>query len=959
MTSLLLWPSPPQLPKLNDALAKLRTDRPTVAVAIISSVGLMVVGQVIRRALQVRAKRGDVKRLHVEKLRCFVANQEAQAQLRREECPDGEFEYDVNGADALWVKGMELGCCEEDLQGVVEILSRTLKDGVGQCLQNLDHWMYKRRLLDILNRVEAIGCQQQLGDLWSTAKAFRQKLWLENYYLLFAVMSRTGWSRLCRLVITVSVAYVADEVASASAESFDHWTSVILEGGTHCQMLKWATHYLLASLLDSTVEAFGARLVNYLAAPFKRDIDTGLYNSLITQDTCFFDLHTAEEVAHLSAITEDLHDADEKLHSTVDRVVRALCRTRHLWRTSPTCFMAATVLYACHETISQKCTQIVELFNLEELIDKEEQTTLAGLCHNVDFIMDNIKILRVNGRDRELVRALVERRLVEDADETQQYGVQQRIVETSTVWLLAAIRCAGLWYGVHAILQGHRDEVQMDSFLSQTFLLCVDWVQMDFSWLPLYAANTASLMRIIDTVPNIERDGGLVPEAFAGKIEFRDVHFSYPMRPDIKVLHSLSFTIEAGQKVAFVGQSGSGKSTVMCLLQRLYEPDQGAILLDDMPIQLYDVRWLRRQIGLVLQDTLLFDMTVEENIKLGNPVATQEDVIAAAKEASAFEFIMALPAGLQTRLGRGNVSLSGGQKQRLNIAQALVKQPRLMLLDEFTSALDNCAEAEVVSALAAREQCTVISIAHRLGALSHVDQVMVFSKGTVIEHGTIEELQAKGGAFCRLYEPHLSTTPRRASWAATGLEGLAKKLEGRMARGPAEEPTVAVDVATVRKIMEEYEELVRWVQKVSKHPEVQHCPELRQEANGTYFNFSRKLAQQRDLLPAVHMDFNRKYGSTSPWSSGSDLGQSLAKAQSMRLMRQSTDTEKSSPTSAPSGDFAGPKRRVSTSLPPSAFQGFELLVAPPSPKVHAPPKHSPPPKHSEKRLQSVWPKPGS
>ena len=163
----------------------------------------------------------------------------------------------------------------------------------------------------------------------------------------------------------------------------------------------------------------------------------------------------------------------------------------------------------------------------------------------------------------------------------------------------------------------------------------------------------------------------------------------------------------------------------------------------------YNARWLRQQLGVVPQEPTLFDLTVEENIKLGHPSATQSDVVRAAKVANALGFILALPAGLQTRLGHGSVTLSGGQKQRLSIARAVVRRPRLLLLDEFTSALDTASEADVVQALAqAMEGCTTISIAHRPGAMMAMDQAFVFSDGRIIEWGPVDRLLEQGAAAC-------------------------------------------------------------------------------------------------------------------------------------------------------------------------------------------------------------------
>ena len=208
----------------------------------------------------------------------------------------------------------------------------------------------------------------------------------------------------------------------------------------------------------------------------------------------------------------------------------------------------------------------------------------------------------------------------------------------------------------------------------------------------------------------------------------------------------------AGRTLALVGATGGGKSSLIKLLLRFYEPTGGEIRLDGRPLTAYPLSWLRSQIGWVAQDVFLFDGSVRENILYGRPDASEADVIAAAVAAEAHEFILRLPQGYDTAVGERGVKLSGGQRQRLSIARALLKDPPVLLLDEATSAVDNETEAAIQRSLARlAHQRTVIVIAHRLSTIVHADQIAVMENGRVTELGTHAELIVRGGSYAALW----------------------------------------------------------------------------------------------------------------------------------------------------------------------------------------------------------------
>merc|ERR1719424_325464 len=279
---------------------------------------------------------------------------------------------------------------------------------------------------------------------------------------------------------------------------------------------------------------------------------------------------------------------------------------------------------------------------------------------------------------------------------------------------------------------------------------------MDATDLGKAAAASVKVFEIIDRKPNIDRkdtSGKRTIEKVAGQFEFKNVAFTYPSRTELPVYKDLNVSVEAGNTVAFVGSSGSGKSTGVQLIERFYDPAKGSITLDGVDLKDLDINWLRSQIGLVSQEPVLFDGTIMHNIKLGKAGATDEEAIEAAKSANAHDFIMEQPDNYDTQVGVGGGKLSGGQKQRVAIARAIIKDPPILLLDEATSALDNKSEVVVQAALddlLAKKKRTTLVIAHRLTTIQDSDKIIVLDHGDVIEQGAHAQLMEQKGVYAAL-----------------------------------------------------------------------------------------------------------------------------------------------------------------------------------------------------------------
>ncbi|CAL4961640.1 unnamed protein product [Urochloa decumbens] len=343
-------------------------------------------------------------------------------------------------------------------------------------------------------------------------------------------------------------------------------------------------------------------------------------------------------------------------------------------------------------------------------------------------------------------------------DKTIKLGIKQGIAKGLAVGftgLSFAIWAFLAWYGGRLVMH-HQASGGRIYAAGISFVLGGLSLGMALPELKHFTEASVAATRILDRinrVPQINADDpkGLVLDQIRGELQFESVRFVYPSRPNVSVLKDFNLQIPAGQTIALVGSSGSGKSTAIALVQRFYDASEGTVKIDGFDIKELQLKWIRSKMGLVSQDHALFGTSIKENILFGKPDATMDEVYAAALTANAHNFIRSLPEEYETKIGERGALLSGGQKQRIAIARAIIKNPAILLLDEATSALDSESEKLVQHALdQASMGRTTLVVAHKLSTVKNADQIAVVDGGTIAEIGTHDELISKGGPYSRL-----------------------------------------------------------------------------------------------------------------------------------------------------------------------------------------------------------------
>ncbi len=500
---------------------------------------------------------------------------------------------------------------------------------------------------------------------------------------------------------------------------------------------------------------YTSNIVNsYVGSRIATNLKLALYKKLINNDSAFFDKNTSGIV--LMRFCSDADTATtglitnvklflSKFWSSLGLVVVLLYNS---WQLS---FIALGVLVFLILPMKVARKKVMKLMGLtvkaSSKINSNYYETYSGIKIIKAFNLQNVIFAKFTQN-------------IEEA-----FHLSMRMIR-NTNWLgpamhlVTALGVAGvLYYGLHLITTGQITSGTFVAFLAALIMLYTPIKSIGNNYVALQSALLAleRIYKILDTTSYETNDGTgtKVLKDIKKEIKFNDVCFSYDGQRE--VLHKVNLTVPVGSKVALVGNSGGGKSTVTALIPRLYEIDSGSITIDGTDIKEFTISSLREQIAMVFQDNFLFDGTVRENLLYGKENATDEEIAFAIKSAYLDEFVKKLPQGLDTMIGERGLLLSGGQKQRLAIARAILKNAPVVILDEATSALDNKSEKVVQQALdKLMEGRTTIVIAHRLSTIMDSDKILVINDGHVVEEGSHSELLAKNGPYSVLYNSQFS-----------------------------------------------------------------------------------------------------------------------------------------------------------------------------------------------------------
>jgi ATP-binding cassette subfamily B protein len=492
--------------------------------------------------------------------------------------------------------------------------------------------------------------------------------------------------------------------------------------------------------------------VNWLGERVVADIRRDVFKHLTGLSPAFYEVsHSGEVMSRLTADTTQIKAAASTVISQALRNLLLLIgATVMMVVTSPKLSLAVLI------AIPVIVLPLVAYGRSVRALSRRAQDTLAQASAYASESLSQVRVLQAFTHEKAAAARFGE--AVERSFGAADARAKARAGLTAIAIFLTFASVVGvLWYGAQDVLSGIMTGGRLSQFVLYALLAAASMGELSEVWGEISQATGAAerlgeLLQVRSEIKSPTRPKAL-PVPPRGEVAFSDVSFSYPLRPETSALSQVSFRIAPGERVALVGPSGAGKTTIFALLLRFYDPNRGTVEVDGVPANEAELAALRARFALVPQETALFADTVAANIAYGVEKAGRSEIEAAAKAAFAHDFIAALPQGYETMLGEGGVTLSAGQRQRIAIARAVLRNAPILLLDEATSALDSESETLVQRALEKiMEGRTTLVIAHRLATVIRADRILVFDHGRLVEEGTHQTLIGRGGVYARLAE---------------------------------------------------------------------------------------------------------------------------------------------------------------------------------------------------------------
>ena len=490
--------------------------------------------------------------------------------------------------------------------------------------------------------------------------------------------------------------------------------------------------------------------VNWLGERVVADIRRDVFKHLTSLSPAFYEVsHSGEVMSRLTADTTQMKAAASTVISQALRNTLLLIGAGVMMVvTSPKLSLAVLLL------IPLIVLPLVAYGRSVRALSREAQDTLAHASAYASESLVQVRVLQAFTHEKAAAGRYGE--AVERSFDAARTRASARAGLTAiAIFLVFASVVGVLWYGSQDVLSGAMTGGTLGQFVLYAVLAATVIGGLSEVWgeIAQSAGAAERLTELLQIQSKIKSPAHPVrlPEPLRGEIAFRSVTFAYPLRPETNALEHVGFEVKPGERVAIVGPSGAGKTTVFALLLRFYDPDSGRVAVDGVPVEQADLTELRKRFAIVPQEPALFADTIAANIAYGDERASRAEIEAAARAAYAHDFIAALPQGYDTMVGEGGVTLSAGQRQRIAIARAVLRDAPILLLDEATSALDSESETLVQRALDKIMQGrTTLVIAHRLTTVMRADRIFVFEHGRLVEEGTHRSLSGNGGVYARL-----------------------------------------------------------------------------------------------------------------------------------------------------------------------------------------------------------------